>query len=121
MGHDSDEFGARGVELAQALRGLALERIEGRLVDRERRLVRERTDERDFLIRELGVPGNVERDRADEPVPGDERQGEPVGAHDRSGLGERDAGRGERGSWQRPRARAKHGLAALVTEQDAAG
>ena len=47
---DRDEVRARPLELPEALGGLALERVERGLVDRERRLVRERADEPDFLL-----------------------------------------------------------------------
>src|SRR5438270_742994 len=57
---DRDEVRARSLELAEALGCLALERVERGLVDRERRLVRERADEPDFLLEELLVVGNLQ-------------------------------------------------------------
>ena len=56
---DGHELRARPFELAQALRGLTLERVQGRLVDRQRRLVRERADERDLLVRQLDARGHA--------------------------------------------------------------
>ena len=95
MRDDGHELRARPFELAQALRGLTLERVQGRLVDRQRRLVRERADERDLLVRQLDACGHAQRDRAEEPIAGEERERHVIALDDRPRLRHR-ASRGRR-------------------------
>ncbi len=86
---DRDEVRPRPLELAEALGRLALEGIERRLVDRERRLVRESTDEPHLLLEELLVVGNLQHHGAEKTVVRDERHRDVVEGHDRTALGER--------------------------------
>src|SRR5205823_634209 len=89
VGHHRDELAARALELAQVLGRLALEEIERGLVDRERRLIRERADKAHLLLEELLVVGNLEHDRAEEPVVRDERYGDVIECDDRPPLADR--------------------------------
>ena len=99
VGHDRDEVGPSPIELAQALGGPPLQRVERGLVDREGSLVREGADECHLGLGEFRLSGHVEGDGADEPIAGDERERERVGGDDRAGLGEGGAGCEERGAW----------------------
>ena len=121
VGHHRDEVRARALELAQALGRLQLERVQRRLVDRERGLVRERADEAHLFVEKLGVVRDLEHDRAEEPLVRDERHGDVVERDDRPALGDRAARRERRGLPELARAGALDGGIAFVVQQDRAG
>src|SRR5204863_353675 len=79
----SQERPDRSRPRAETLGGLPLERVERRLVDRERRLVRKRANEAHLLLKELLVVGDLQHDGAEETIVRDERDRDVVERDDR--------------------------------------
>src|SRR5207249_8945893 len=83
-----------------------LEESKRRLVVPNRRLIREGAAKAHLLLEELLVVGNLEHDRAEEPVVRDERYGDVIECDDRPPLADRALCGLHRAATERSRPRA---------------